>query len=270
LELQQEVDAANDPPINICRLTDTKVQIASEGESAVWRAFLCHIVLKSCRFHATLARFVVLSLEKLFPWPPVMRMLRSLKSSKLRERAQAAAKHVRGISPTIEEIVSLHARTRVLSWLNSPKLQERAEGAAKQMRYFRLFSQRGSFDELGASARRAGFKITHEDVFEARFQWAGSTGDPDFTFRVSYDPLEAVSVTAESCQRDIFGLVMTSVATEPTIVVEMKQSLEEFRIGRNADQLRRILLAFPDFDDGMEQFLRRVGFDQPFKPAGFP
>jgi hypothetical protein len=197
-----------------------------------------------------------------------MRMLRSLNSSKLRERAQAAAKHVRGLSPTIEEIVSLHAKTRVLGWLNSPKLQERAEAAAKQMRYFRLFSQRGSFDELGASARRAGFKITHEDAFEAHFHWAAS--DPDFTFRVSYEALEAVSVTAESCQRDILGLVMTSVATEPAIVVEMKQSLEEFRIGRNADQLRRMLLTFPDFDDGMEQFLRRVGLDQPFKPAGLP
>lgn len=201
--------------------------------------------------------------------PGPVRMLRSLKSSKLRERAQAAAKHVRGLSPTIEEIVSLHAKTRALSWLISPKLQERAEAAAKQMRYFRLFSQRGSFDELGASARRAGFKVTHEDVFESRFEWAASVGDPDFTFRVSYEALEAVSVTAESSQRDILGLVMTSVATEPTIVVEMKQSMEEFRIGRNADQLRRILLTFPDFDDGMEQFLRRVGLDQPFKPAGF-
>jgi hypothetical protein len=187
----------------------------------------------------------------------------------LRERAQAAAKHVRGLSPTIDEIVFLHAKTRALSWLISPKLQERAEAAAKQMRYFRLFSQRGSFDELGASARRAGFKVTHEDVFESRFEWAASVGDPDFTFRVSYEALEAVSVTAESSQRDILGLVMTSVATEPTIVVEMKQSMEEFRIGRNADQLRRILLTFPDFDDGMEQFLRRVGLDQPFKPAGF-
>ena len=204
---------------------------------------------------------------EIVPLAPVMRMLLSLKSSKLRERAQAAAKHVRGLSPTIEEIVSLHARTRVFSWLNSPKLQERAEAAAKQMRYFRLFSQRGSFDELGASARRAGFKITHEDAFEARFQWATAAGDPDFTFRVSYEALEAVSVTAESCQRDILGVVITSVASESTIVVEMKQSLEDFRLGRNADQLRRILLTFPDFDDGMEQFFRRVSLDQPFKPA---
>ena len=194
-------------------------------------------------------------------------MLGSLKSSKLRERAQAAAKHVRGLSPKIEEIVSLHPRTRVLGWLNSPKLQERADAAAKQMRYFRLFSQRGSFDELGASARRAGFKIIHEDAFEARFQWADTANYPDFTFRVSYEPLEAVSVTAESCHRDILGVVMTSVASESTIVVEMKQSLEDFRIGRNADQLRRILLTFPDFDDGMEQFFRRVSLDQPFKPA---
>jgi hypothetical protein len=196
-------------------------------------------------------------------------MLRSLKSSKFRERAQAAAQHVRGLSPKLEEIVSLHPGSRVLGWLNSPTLQERANAAAKQMRYFRLFSQRGSFDELGASARRAGFKVIHEDAFEARFQWAADIDYPDFTFRVSYEPLEAVSVTAESCQRDILGVVMTSVATESTIVVEMKQSLEDFRIGRNADQLRRILLVFPDFDDGMEQFLRRVSLEQPFKPAGF-
>ena len=74
-------------------------------------------------------------------------------------------------------------------------------------------------------------------------------------------------MTAESCQRDILGVVITSVASESTIVVEMKQSLEDFRLGRNADQLRRILLTFPDFDDGMEQFFRRVSLDQPFKPA---
>lgn len=196
-------------------------------------------------------------------------MLRSLTSSKFRQRAQAAAKHVRGFSPKIEEIVALHPGTRVLGWLNPPRLQERASAAAKQMRYFRLFSQRGSFDELGASARRAGFKIIHEDAFETRFQWAADADHPDFTFRVSYEALEAASVTAESCQRDILGVVMTSVANESTIVVEMKQSLDDIRIGRYADQLRRILLALPDFDDGMEQFFRRVSLDQPFKPAGF-
>jgi hypothetical protein len=36
---------------------------------------------------------------------------------------------------------------------------ERAEIAAKQMRYFRLFSQKGSFEGLGASAKRAGFEM---------------------------------------------------------------------------------------------------------------
>jgi hypothetical protein len=194
-------------------------------------------------------------------------MLHSLKSSKFRERAQAAAKHVRGLSPAIEEIVSLPGRTGVLSWLSPPKLQERADAAAKQMRYFRLFSQRGSFEELSASARRAGFRAIHEDPFELHFQWA-DTDHPDFTFRFSYEDPASVSVTAESCQRDIVGLVMTSVASEPTIVVEMQQSLEEFRIGRYASQLRRILLTFPDFDDGMEQFLRRGGVENPFNPAG--
>ena len=181
-------------------------------------------------------------------------MLHSLTSSKFRERAQAAARHVRNLSPAIEEIVSLPVRTG-------------ADAAAKQMRYFRLFSQRGSFEELSASARRAGFRVIHEDPFELHFQWA-SADHPDFTFRFSHDDPASVSVTAESCQRDIAGLVMTSVASEPTVVVEMQQSLEEFRIGRYADQLRRILLTLPDFDDGMEQFLRRGGVENPFKLAG--
>lgn len=194
-------------------------------------------------------------------------MLHSLKPSKFRQRAQAAAKHVRGLSPAIEEIVALPGRTGVLSWLSPPKLQERADAAAKQMRYFRLFSQRGSFEELSASARRAGFRVIYEDPFELRFQWA-DTDYPDFTFRFSYEDPASISVTAESCQRDIVGLVMTSVASEPTIVVEMQQSLEELRIGRYTNQLRRILLTFPDFDDGMEQFLRRGGVENPFTPAG--
>lgn len=151
-------------------------------------------------------------------------------------------------------------------WLRLPKLQERTEAAARQMRYFRLFSQRGSFHELGASARRAGFEVIHENAFEARFRWAADADHPDFTFQVSCDDdPEAVTVTAESCQRDIFGLVMTSIASEPKIVIEAKNSLEEYQLGRNADRFRRIMLTFPDFDDGIEQLFRRmVRLDQPF------
>jgi hypothetical protein len=79
-----------------------------------------------------------------------------------------------------------------------PKLLERAEIAAKQMRYFRLFSEKGSFGELSASAQRAGFEVTYEDAVEkeAGFQWP-SEGDPDFTFLVSFVDPEAVTVTAE-------------------------------------------------------------------------
>ena len=62
---------------------------------------------------------------------------------------------------------------------------------------------------------------------------------------------------------------MTSIAGESTIVVEMKQSLEDLRTGRNADRLRRMLLALPDFDDGMEQFFVDFSLESPFKPAGF-
>jgi hypothetical protein len=108
-----------------------------------------------------------------------------------------------------------------------PKLLERAEIAAKQMRYFRLFSEKGSFGELSASAQRAGFEVTYEDAAEkeAGFQWP-SEGDPDFTFLVSFADPEVVTVTAES-YGDIFGLVMTSVSNAPKISIEAKPSLAE-------------------------------------------
>jgi hypothetical protein len=77
-----------------------------------------------------------------------------------------------------------------------PELLERVEIAARQMRYFRLFSQKGSFDGLSASAQRAGFSAIYEDPVqkEAGFQWR-SESDPDFTFFVSFVDSEAVMVT---------------------------------------------------------------------------
>ena len=140
-----------------------------------------------------------------------------------------------------------------------PKLLERAEIAAKQMRYFRLFSEKGSFGELSASAQRAGFEVTYEDAVEkeAGFQWP-SEGDPDFTFLVSFVDPEAVTVTAES-YGDIFGLVMTSVSNAPKISIEAKPSLAEHELGRNAHVFREILLTFPDFDSGFEDLLGRLG-----------
>jgi hypothetical protein len=140
-----------------------------------------------------------------------------------------------------------------------PKLLERAEIAAKQMRYFRLFSQKGSFGELGASATRAGFEATYEDAFEkeAGFQWS-SEGDPDFTFFVSFNDPEAVTVTAES-YGDIFGLVMTSVSNVPKISIETKPSLVADELGPNAHFFQEILLTFPDFDGGFEDLLGRLG-----------
>jgi hypothetical protein len=52
----------------------------------------------------------------------------------------------------------LNGRLAMLDRLKSPKLLERAKLAAKQMSYFRLFSQKGSFEGLAASAKRAGFE----------------------------------------------------------------------------------------------------------------
>jgi len=53
------MDIANDPPINICRLTGIKVQIRSEGKVFGGGLFFATLSQKICRFHATLARFVV-------------------------------------------------------------------------------------------------------------------------------------------------------------------------------------------------------------------
>jgi hypothetical protein len=157
----------------------------------------------------------------------------------------------------------------MFSWLKLPKLEERAEAAAKQMRYFWLFSQRGSPDQLGASALRAGFEVIHENSVETAFQWAGDADHPDFNFHVFFDDLEEMSVTAKSCEGDIFGLVMTSFANQPKIGIEKMGSLEEHELGRKAQQFRKIMLTFPDFDDGIEDFLRRARLDQPFATAGF-
>jgi hypothetical protein len=136
----------------------------------------------------------------------------------------------------------------LFGWLRSPKLLERAEIAAKQMRYFRVFSQRGSFEGLGASAKRAGFEMIYEDVLGkvAGFRWAAD-GDPDFTFLVSFADPEAVLVTADS-YGDIFGLVMTSISNVPKIIVEAKPWLAKDEFGRHARVFRKILLTFPDFD----------------------
>ncbi len=151
--------------------------------------------------------------------------------------------------------------------LKSSKLEDRAEAAAKQMRYFRLFSQRGSFDELGASARRAGFIATHEGAFEAKFQWAADGDHPDFTFHVSLDDHEKMSANAKSCPGDIFGLVMTSLETK--ISIEKDNSLEEHELGRHAYRFRSLLLTLQDFDDGIEEFVRCARLDQPFAATSF-
>ena len=157
------------------------------------------------------------------------------------------------------------------NWLlKSPKLEDRAEAAAKQMRYFRLFSQRGSFDELGASARRAGFEVIHEDAFEASFRWAADGDHPDFTFHVSLDEKEEISATAKSCPGDIFGLIMTSHANEAKISIEKESSLEEHELGRHAYRFRSLMLALQDFDDGIEKFIRSGRLDGPFTSANFP
>jgi hypothetical protein len=154
----------------------------------------------------------------------------------------------------------------MFDWIRkSTRIEERAEAAAKQMRYFRLFSQRGAFDQLGTSALRAGFNVVHEDALEARFQWAAHSHHPDFTFHVWFDERDAMSVIARSCPGDIFGLVMTCLANETNISVEKQASLEEHELGRHAIQFRDQMLTFKDFDDGIERYIRNTRRDPFFK-----
>jgi hypothetical protein len=156
------------------------------------------------------------------------------------------------------------------NWLvKSPKLEERAEAVAKQMRYFQLFSQRGSFDEIGASARRAGFVVIQEGPFEASFQWPSDGDPPDFTFHVSLDDQEEMSATAISCAADLVGLVMTSYSDEPNISIEKDSQLERHELGRHADQFQSLMLTRQDFDDGIEKFVRRASRNASFMTADF-
>jgi hypothetical protein len=154
--------------------------------------------------------------------------------------------------------LALLARSRFgngLAMFSDPiKLQQRAKLAAKQMRYFQLFSRKGSFQDLASSAKRAGFELAHEDAARkvAGFRWVSSGTRPDFLFLVSYEDPDSVSVIAES-QRDIFGLIMISHAHLPKCSVEVKPLLQKHEVGRNARQFRKILLTFPDFDAGAEK-----------------
>ena len=129
-----------------------------------------------------------------------------------------------------------------------PALVERAEIAAKQMRYFGLVAKKTSFSELIPSAKRAGFALLEEDTErkKAGFQWAA--GNPDFRFFVSFENPDKVSVVAESCAGDIFGLVLVSHSHVPNISVDTKPWLGSHELGRNATRFRNTLLTFPDFD----------------------
>ena len=132
--------------------------------------------------------------------------------------------------------------------LKSSDLVERAEIAAKQMRYFGLVAKKSSFEELIPSAKRAGFALLKEDTErkEAAFQWP--TGKPDFTFSVSFENPDRVSVIAESRAGDIFGLVLVSHSHVPNFSVETKPWLGNDELGINALRFRDRLLMFPDFD----------------------
>ena len=129
-----------------------------------------------------------------------------------------------------------------------PALMKRASDAGRQMRYFRLVAQKSSFNELLPSARRAGFVTLKEDTQrkEAIFKW--SSGEPDFTFFVSFSDVARASVVAESLG-DIFGLILASYSHVPSVSVETNPSLGNRELGRNALLFRDILLMLPDFDD---------------------
>lgn len=142
----------------------------------------------------------------------------------------------------------------MFGFFSSPDLARRAKLAAEQMIFFSAISKKVSFGELSASASRAGFIVDNEDEFrkEAGFHWA--EGTPDFSFYISYADPRAISVIAES-YGEIFGLVMVSHSHLPNISVETK---EDFGVtmGKSAIRFRNMLLGFPGFDKGSEDFFR--------------
>ena len=74
-----------------------------------------------------------------------------------------------------------------------------------------------------------------------------ATGEPDFTFFVSFEIPDRVSIVAEPLG-DIVGLVLVGHSHIPNISVETKPSLGSHELGRDAPQFREMLLTFPDFD----------------------
>jgi len=129
-----------------------------------------------------------------------------------------------------------------------PALMERASHAATQMRYFSLATRRFSFDELIASARRAGFVQTDVDAERKEATFRSPAGGPELVFSVSFGDPAKVSTVAEA-RADMFGLVLTTYSHVQTISVETNPSLKNEELGPNALILREVLLTFPDFDN---------------------
>jgi len=91
------------------------------------------------------------------------------------------------------------------------------------------------------AARRLCLAKPRRRAKKAAFRWA--TGEPDFTFFVSFEIPDRVSIVAESLG-DIVGLVLVGPHV-PNISVETKPSLGNHELGHDALQFREILLTFP-------------------------
>jgi hypothetical protein len=143
----------------------------------------------------------------------------------------------------------------LFGWFKSSDLEKRAKIVAEQMLFFRVITKKVGFSELKPSAERAGFVAVHLDPIakDANFHW--SKGEPEFLFGVSYESDDEISVIAEA-YGDIFGLVLVSNSTLPTISVEVKASVAA---GKNAVRFRKILLSFPGFDGGIDEMLADLG-----------
>lgn len=127
-------------------------------------------------------------------------------------------------------------------------LMERASNAVRQMRYFSLAVKRFTFDELVASAARAGFipivKYPHSK--EASFQWGA--GVPDLIFTVAFQDSARVSIIAET-RADISGLILMAYSQASIISVEVNPTIADKELGKNALMFRDMLLTFPGFED---------------------
>jgi hypothetical protein len=128
-------------------------------------------------------------------------------------------------------------------------LLNRAKLASKHMKYFGLLAEKSSFSDLSPNAELADFVVLSEDPEHQEVTFRAASGEPDFTFTVSFQDPDRIAVVAEACAADILGVVLIKLSHRSSISVDTKPDLGNNELGSNALRFKSTLLMFPGFDD---------------------